>query len=106
MAGHSLNRLHIGLWLADRKGVSLNREACVLAERGLRVGAARRSAGRPPFWWGGICRSCGVHLGGLGRETVLGAMTVALAATAAILGWLLYTAVELASHFFSRAKLL
>ena len=72
------------------------------AERGLRVGAARR-LGKPTallvgagfavlmFTWTGLA------------ETVLGAVTVALAATAATaLGWLLYTAIDLFGGYFQR----
>ncbi len=72
------------------------------AERGLRVGAARR-LGKPAallvstgfvvlaFTWSGLA------------ETVLGGVTVALAATAATaLGWLLFTIIELAGGCFHR----
>jgi MscS family membrane protein len=72
------------------------------AERGLRVGAARR-LGKPAallvstgfvvlaFTWSGLA------------ETVLGGVTVALAATAATaLGWLLFTIIELAGGCFQR----
>jgi MscS family membrane protein len=89
-------------WLTG-KGVSLALSRGLRrAEHGLRVGAARR-LGRPTailvgagsavlvFTWAGLA------------ETVLGAVTVALAATAATaLGWLLYTAVELAGGYFQR----
>lgn len=72
------------------------------AERGLRVGAVRR-LGMPAallvstgfailvFSWAGL------------SETILGGVTVALAATAATaVGWLLYTVIELAGGYFQR----
>lgn len=85
------------------KGVSLFLSRSLRrVERGLRVGAARR-LGKPTallvsagfavlvFTWAGLA------------ETVLGAVTVALAATAATaLGWFLYTAIDLLGGFFQR----